>query len=214
PETHFSLSSDRLVREVEEAVAAGFVTRPVIVGPVTLLALAKASDAAPEGFDPLTRLDDLLPVYAELLARLRAAGADWVQLDEPALVSQSLPASSEQLAEAASRALDVIGGATDRPAILVAAPYASLDETFAVLAKAPVEGIAVDLVRGTVPAPAAGLEGKTLVGGVIDGHNIWRGDLAAAFDKLEALERLGAASVSASTSTSLLHVPHDVTDES
>src|SRR5690606_17158533 len=122
--------------------------------------------------------------------------------------------SSEQLADAASRALDVIGGATDRPAILVAAPYASLDETFAVLAKAPVEGIAVDLVRGTVPAPAAGLEGKTLVGGVIDGHNIWRGDLAVAFDKLEALERLGAASVSASTSTSLLHVPHDVTDES
>src|SRR5690606_28675096 len=122
PETHFSLSSDRLVREVEEAVAAGFVTRPVIVGPVTLLALAKASDAAPEGFDPLTRLDDLLPVYAELLARLRAAGADWVQLDEPALVSQSLPASTDVLADAARRALAVLGGSDDRPAILVAAP--------------------------------------------------------------------------------------------
>ncbi|WP_149085764.1 MULTISPECIES: 5-methyltetrahydropteroyltriglutamate--homocysteine S-methyltransferase [Microbacterium] len=212
PETAFSLASDRLVREVAEAVADGFVTRPVVVGPVTLLALAKASDDAPEGFEPLSRLDDVLPVYADLLARLRAAGAEWVQLDEPALVSESLPATATQLASAAERALAVLGSAEQRPSILVAAPYASLGETFATVAAAPVEAIAVDLVRGTVPAGAPGLEGKTLVGGVIDGHNIWRGDLAAAFSSLEALRALGAP-VSASTSTSLLHVPHDVDDE-
>ncbi|MEV4775286.1 5-methyltetrahydropteroyltriglutamate--homocysteine S-methyltransferase [Microbacterium sp. LWH12-1.2] len=213
PETAFSLSSDRLVREVAEGVAAGFVTRPVVVGPVTLLALAKASDDAPEGFDPLSRLDDLLPVYVELLARLKDAGAEWVQLDEPALVSESLPASVSQLSDAAARALAVLGGATERPSILVAAPYAELGEVFPVLAAAPIEAIAVDLVRGGVPTAAAGLESKTLVGGVIDGHNIWRGDLAAAYDKLEALRALGAAAVAASTSTSLLHVPHDVADE-
>ncbi len=213
PETVFSLSGDRLVREVAEAADAGFVTRPVIVGPVTLLALAKASDEAPEGFDPLSRLDDLLPVYADLLARLRAAGAEWVQLDEPALVSESLPASVAQLSDAAAGALAVLGGSTDRPSILIAAPYAELGEVFPVLAAAPVEAIAVDLVRGAGPTSTPGLEGKTLVGGVIDGHNIWRGDLAAAFDKLEALRGLGAAAVTASTSTSLLHVPHDVADE-
>ena len=214
PETVFSLSSDRLVREVAEGVAAGFVTRPVIVGPVTLLALAKASDDAPEGFDPLSRLDDLLPVYVELLAALKDAGAEWVQLDEPALVSESLPASTAQLADAAARALTVLGGASSRPSVLVAAPYADLGEVFPVLAAAPVEAIAVDLVRGGLPSAAPGLETKTLVGGVIDGHNIWRGDLAAAADELEALRGLGAAAVSASTSTSLLHVPHDVEDES
>jgi 5-methyltetrahydropteroyltriglutamate--homocysteine methyltransferase len=214
PETVFSFSSDRLVREVVEAAEAGFRTRPVIVGPVTLLALAKASDAAPEGFDPLSRLDDVVAVYAELLAKLKAAGAEWVQLDEPALVSESLPATTAQVAEAAQRALAALGGSTERPAILVAAPYASLDETLAVLAAAPVEAIAIDLVRGAVPASLPDLAGKTLVGGVIDGHNIWRGDLAGAFAKLEALRELGAASVSASTSTSLLHVPHDVQDES
>jgi len=214
PETVFSFSSDRLVREVVEAAEAGFRTRPVIVGPVTLLALAKASDAAPEGFDPLSRLDDVVAVYAELLAKLKAAGAEWVQLDEPALVSESLPATTAQLAEAAQRALAALGGSTERPSILVAAPYASLDETLAVLAAAPVEAIAIDLVRGAVPASLPDLAGKTLVGGVIDGHNIWRGDLAGAFAKLEALRELGAASVSASTSTSLLHVPHDVQDES
>ncbi|MFT4157473.1 MAG: 5-methyltetrahydropteroyltriglutamate--homocysteine S-methyltransferase [Microbacterium sp.] len=214
PETVFSLSSDRLVREVAEGVAAGFVTRPVIVGPVTLLALAKASDAAPEGFDPLSRLDDLLPVYAELLTALQDAGAQWVQLDEPALVSESLPASTAQLADAAARALAVLGASSARPSILVAAPYADLGEVFPVLAAAPIEAIAVDLVRGGQPVAAAGLETKTLVGGVIGGHNIWRGDLAAAADALEGLRGCGAASVSASTSTSLLHVPHDVEDES
>lgn len=212
PETVFTLASDRLVREVAEAVAAGFVTRPVVVGPVTLLALAKASDDAPEGFEPLSRLEDVLPVYVDLLARLRAAGAEWVQLDEPALVSESLPATTAQLASAAERALAVLGNAEERPSILVAAPYASLGATFATVAAAPVEAIAVDLVRGTVPDAVPGLEGKTLVGGVIDGHNIWRGDLSAAFDSLEALRALGAP-VAASTSISLLHVPHDVEDE-
>ncbi|CAD5140067.1 5-methyltetrahydropteroyltriglutamate--homocysteine methyltransferase [Microbacterium sp. Nx66] len=212
PETAFSLASDRLVREVAEAAAAGFVTRPVVVGPVTLLALAKASDDAPEGFEPLSRLEDVLPVYVDLLVRLRAAGAEWVQLDEPALVSESLPATTAQLASAAERALAVLGSAEERPSILVAALYASLGETFGTVAAAPIEAIAVDLVRGAIPEAVPGLEGKTLVGGVIDGHNIWRGDLSAAFDSLAALRALGAP-VSAATSTSLLHVPHDVQDE-
>ena len=214
PATRFSLSSERLVGEVAEAVASGFRTRPVIVGPVTLLALSKAADDAPADFDPLSQLEDLLPVYAQLLARLRQAGAEWVQLDEPALVSESLPADARVLAEAAGRALAVLGGAAERPAILVAAPYADLGPAFEVLAAAPIEAIAVDLVRGGIPAAHPGLSDKTLVGGIVDGHNIWRGDLARAFDLLERLRGLGARAVSASTSTSLLHVPHDVAEES
>lgn len=213
PETVFSLASEHLVQQVAEAAAAGYVTRPVVVGPVTLLALAKASDDAPEGFDPLSRLEDVLPVYAELLAKLKAAGAAWVQLDEPALVSESLPVGTAALADAAARALAVLGGAGERPQIFVAAPYAALGTTLDVLTAAPVEAIGIDLVRGEVPAALPALGGKTLVGGVIDGHNIWRGDLDAAFAKLEALRDLGASHISASTSTSLLHVPHDVDDE-
>jgi 5-methyltetrahydropteroyltriglutamate--homocysteine methyltransferase len=215
PETAFAMSSDRFARQVAEAKAEGFTVRPVVVGPVTLLALAKATDAAPDGFDPLSRLDDLLPVYADLLASLRAAGADWVQLDEPALVSESLPVSAQALADAASRAYAALGGAAERPAILVTAGYAQLSpEAWTALAASPVEALAIDLTRGSVPAPADGLDEKTLVGGVIDGRNIWRGDLAGAWDKLEALRSLGAAQVSAGTSTSLQHVPHDVADES
>src|SRR5690606_13567700 len=81
PATAFRLASDRLVAEVAESVASGVVPRPVVVGPVTFLALSKAADGAPDGYEPLDRLDDLLPVYVALLERLAAAGAQWVQLD-------------------------------------------------------------------------------------------------------------------------------------
>ncbi len=212
--TVFSLSSTRFADQVAEARADGFVTRPVIVGPVTFLALAKASDEAAEGFSPLSRLADVLGVYVELLAALKDAGAEWVQLDEPALVSESLPYSPAELAEAARVAYDVLANAADRPQILVAAGYAQLSpEAWSVLAASGVDGIAIDLRRGSVPAAVPGLDNKVLVGGVIDGRNIWRGDLAGAFDTLEELRALGTAQVAAGTTTSLQHVPHDVADE-
>lgn len=217
PETDFRLASDRLVREFEEAAAAGFVTRPVIVGPVTFLLLSKASDAAPEGFRPLSRLSELLPVYAELLERLAAAGAPWVQLDEPALVSESIEDDRAAVLTAVAEAYRALGAVAGRPGLFVAAPYGSLGDALPVLAASPVEALSLDLVRGEVPsgldaATASGLAGKTLVGGVIDGHNIWRGDLEAAFGRLTELLSL-SPEVAVSTSTSLLHVPHDVEDE-
>ncbi|NUU08036.1 5-methyltetrahydropteroyltriglutamate--homocysteine S-methyltransferase [Leifsonia sp. C5G2] len=217
PETAFRLASDRIVREFEEARAAGFVTRPVVVGPVTFLLLSKPSDEAPEGFRPLSRLGDLLPVYRELLARLAAAGAPWVQLDEPALVSESIDEEREAVLAATRTAYAELGGAADRPALFVAAPYGSLDDALPALASTPVEALSLDLVRGSLPtgldpATASALAGKTLVGGVIDGHNIWRGDLEAAFGTLTELLSL-SPDVAVSTSTSLLHVPHDVDDE-
>ncbi|RLP79287.1 5-methyltetrahydropteroyltriglutamate--homocysteine S-methyltransferase [Mycetocola lacteus] len=210
PDTTFHLASRRLVNEVIEAREQGFVTRPVIVGPVTLLALAKPAVDAPAGFTPISRLDDLLPVYAELLAALHAAGAEWVQLDEPALVSESIEVPRAELLAAATRAFEVLGGESERPQIFVAAPYNDLGDALPVLLNSPVEAIGVDLVRGAVPT---GFEtSKTLVGGVIDGHNIWRGDLAGAWETLESLRAL-SPNVAVSSSTSLFHVPQDVTVE-
>lgn len=210
PETEFHLASDRLIREVAEATVSGFRTRPVIVGPVTFLLLSKPSEGAPEGYQPLDRLDALLPVYAELLAALTAAGAEWVQLDEPALVSESIEAPRAVVLEATKRAYDLLGAVPARPAIFVAAPYNSLDDALPVLIDTPVEAIGLDLVRGDLPSGVS--TDKVLVGGVIDGHNVWRGDLAAAFASLESLRRL-SPNVAVSTSTSLFHVPHDVDDE-
>ncbi|MYS17195.1 5-methyltetrahydropteroyltriglutamate--homocysteine S-methyltransferase, partial [Streptomyces sp. SID4982] len=92
PDTVFSADSAKQVAELREALALGLAARPVLVGPVTYLLLAKPAPGVPAGFDPLTLLDRLLPVYAEVLADLRAAGAEWVQVDEPALVQDRTPA--------------------------------------------------------------------------------------------------------------------------
>ncbi|MWV49530.1 5-methyltetrahydropteroyltriglutamate--homocysteine S-methyltransferase [Rathayibacter sp. VKM Ac-2803] len=210
PETVFSAADSRRVREVAEARAAGFTTRPVLVGPVTYLLLAKASDSAPEGFEPLSRLADLLPVYAQLLSELREAGAEWVQLDEPALVSESIEVDRARVLEATAEAYRVLGGSVERPALFVAAPYGDLGDALPVLAASPVEAVGIDLVKGSAPSEV--LEDTVLVAGVVDGHNVWRGDLAGALETAEAL-RSFAARVAVSTSTSLFHVPHDVTDE-
>ncbi|SMH47520.1 methionine synthase (B12-independent) [Rathayibacter oskolensis] len=212
PDTVFSLADSRRVREVEEARAAGFTTRPVIVGPVTYLLLAKPSETAPDGFEPLSRLGDLLPVYVELLARLKRAGARWVQLDEPALVSESLGIDRARVLAATAEAYRALGAAAERPALFVAAPYGDLGDALPVLVASEVEAVGVDLVKGSVPRATPGLESTVLVAGVVDGHNVWRGDLAGALETAEALRPL-AAEVAVSTSTSLFHVPHDVSDE-
>ncbi|MFF3066436.1 5-methyltetrahydropteroyltriglutamate--homocysteine S-methyltransferase [Oerskovia sp. NPDC057915] len=219
--TPFRFADDRVVRQFVEARDAGVVTRPVVVGPVTFLALSKAADDSAPGFSPLSRLADVLPVYVELLRALAAAGAPWVQLDEPALVSDSIDVPAAEVHAAVTEAYRVLATelavGTERPAILVGAPFGGLQgehDGLALLAATDVEAISLDLVKGAVPAgPVAGLAGKTVVAGVIDGHNVWRADLAAKLDLVEGLSDLGAGSVVVGTSTSLLHVPHDVEDE-
>ena len=219
----------RLVAEFVEALDAGVLTRPVLVGPITFLALSKAAPGAPEGWSPMERLDELVEVYVHMLADLAAAGATWVQLDEPALVSDMLAVPSDIVTRVYTRLTTAnaprirgrhpvgeTGSPTlpSRPALFVAAPYADLGDHLAALAATGVDAIGLDLVRGSAPAsPVPGLANVTLVGGVIDGHNIWRADLDAKLSVLEKLETLGAARVTVATSTSLFHVPHDVADE-
>ncbi|MFD6091088.1 5-methyltetrahydropteroyltriglutamate--homocysteine S-methyltransferase [Oerskovia sp. NPDC060338] len=223
--TPFRFADDRVVRQFVEAKDAGVVTRPVVVGPVTFLALSKAADDSAPGFSPLSRLADVLPVYVELLRALAAAGAPWVQLDEPVLVSDSIDVPAAEVRAAITEAYRVLATelavGTERPAILVGAPFGGLVASgedgldgLALLAATDVEAISLDLVRGAVPTgPVAGLEGKTVVAGVIDGHNVWRADLAAKLALVDQLSGLGAGAVTVGTSTSLLHVPHDVEAE-
>ena len=109
PDTVFTADSAKQVAELTEALALGLSARPVLVGPVTYLLLAKPAPGVPADFEPLTLLDRLLPVYAEILADLRAAGADWVQLDEPALVQDRTPAELN----AAARAYRDLGALPD-----------------------------------------------------------------------------------------------------
>ncbi|MFJ1586301.1 5-methyltetrahydropteroyltriglutamate--homocysteine S-methyltransferase [Streptomyces sp. NPDC088197] len=213
PDTVFTADSAKQVAEFKEAAALGHTARPVLVGPVTYLLLAKPAPGVAADFEPLTLLDRLLPVYAEVLADLRAAGATWAQLDEPALVQDRSPAELNAVA----RAYRDLGGLTDRPKLLVASYFDRLGEALPVLAKAPVEGLALDFTDAAAAnldglAAVGGLPGKRLVAGVVNGRNIWINDYEKSLATLATL--LGFADrVDVAASCSLLHVPLDTAPE-
>lgn len=207
PDTTFTLDPAKVLAELKEAVAQGIPARPVIIGPITFLALSKAVDGADA---PITRLCELVPLYLDLLAALAEAGASWVQIDEPVLVTDTL----DNAAELAEGVYGVVGTATRRPSVLVATYFGALDNVLPALARTPVEAIGVDLVAGGGQAVAAvpELADKLLVAGVVDGRNIWRTDLEAALATLATL--MGSArAVAVSTSCSTLHVPYALEPE-
>ena len=207
PDTPLRFADDTITRRFTDAREWGYVTRPVLVGPVTYLALAKADPAAPD-FDPLTRIDEAVDAYAQALASLHAAGAPWVQLDEPALTSDNLSRSRAELGELAAHVYKRLAAATERPQILLTTPYGDASRAAGALAKTGVEALHVDTLRGSLPT-GADLSGVTLVVGAVDGRYIWRADLAQLRETLKAAQALGAARVTVATSNSLQHVPHD-----
>jgi 5-methyltetrahydropteroyltriglutamate--homocysteine methyltransferase len=214
PATTFRLgAAPKPLVELAEARELGVVTRPVLLGPVTFLLLGKAAPGADPGFDRLRLLDPLLEVYAELLDELEAAGAEWVQLDEPAFVQDRSPAELAALAHAYER----LGGEGARPKLLVSSYFDHLGDALAVLVRSPVDGIGLDLTRGgarniELLAAAGGLGERTLVAGVVDGRNVWVNDLGRSLAQLATVLGL-AGEVMVSTSCSLQHVPIDLAAE-
>ncbi len=209
PDTQFSLSDRTVVEQYREARELGVQTRPVLVGPLTFLLLSKPAE---EGFDPLDELAELTDAYEQLLAELHREGVRWVQLDEPALAADRTPRELDALRNTYRR----LGDLAERPAILTACYFGDPGEALGVLAAAPIEGIALDLV--TDPSTqdrisgTPGLSEKTLVAGVVDGRNVWRADLDRCMATAATL--LGSAGeVAIGTSCSLLHVPYDVEAE-
>ena len=207
PNTPLRFADDTITRRFTDAREWGYVTRPVLVGPVTYLALAKADPATPD-FDPLTRIDEAVAAYEEALASLHAAGAPWVQLDEPALTSDNLSRTRVELGELAARVYERLAASQNRPQILLTTPYGDASHAVDALAKTGVEALHVDTLRGSLPE-GADLSGVTLVVGAVDGRYIWRADLAQLRETLKAAQGLGAARVTVATSNSLQHVPHD-----
>jgi 5-methyltetrahydropteroyltriglutamate--homocysteine methyltransferase len=207
PKTTFSLHPDKVVAELKEAQGQGIPARPVIIGPVTFLLLSKAVDG---GGAPIERLDELVPLYTELLGLLADKGAEWVQLDEPVLVTD-IYTDAAALAE---KVYNELGSAKKRPAIHVATYFGDPGTALPALARTPVEAIGVDFIYGpdTAVASAPELATKTLVAGVVDGRNIWRTDLESALSKLASLMGIADA-VAVSTSCSTLHVPYSLEPE-
>ncbi|MEU1982388.1 5-methyltetrahydropteroyltriglutamate--homocysteine S-methyltransferase [Nocardia sp. NPDC019395] len=206
PETTFTLHPEDVLAQLREAIELGVPARPVIIGPITFLKLSKSTGPA-----ALDRADELIPLYRELLGLLAEAGAPWVQIDEPALVTDL---TAGELA-AVRQVYTELTAPANRPAVLVATYFGHPGPALDALAGTDIEGLAVDLVAGgTVEELAAvpALANKTLVAGVVDGRNVWRTDLDQALSTLATL--LGSAkTVVPSTSCSLLHVPYTLAAE-
>ncbi|KAH9547232.1 hypothetical protein CY35_11G024900 [Sphagnum magellanicum] len=215
PETKFSYSSRKAVNEYKEAKELGIETVPVLVGPVTYLLLAKAQKGAPKGFDLLSLLDSILPVYKEAIGELKEAGAKWVQLDEPALV---LDLEASKL-EAFKKAYSFLGADLGGVKLLLETYFADIPAAAykTIIDLEHVSAIGVDLVRGAKTLDLIkefGVGGKIIFAGVVDGRNIWANDLAASLNLVEELQRaLGKENVVVSTSCSLLHSAVDLKNE-
>ncbi|PHY17877.1 5-methyltetrahydropteroyltriglutamate--homocysteine S-methyltransferase [Caulobacter sp. BP25] len=206
----FALSSTKPVDEFLEAKARGFHTRPVLLGPVTFLKLAKTKDA---DFAPISLLSALLPVYAEILKALAAAGADWVQIDEPCLALDLTDFERGELRRAYGALTHVAPGLR----LMLANYFGGYGENLATAVNLPVDGVHLDLVRAPQDlerALSASRESLVLSLGVIDGRNIWRADLPVLLDRLEpVVARRGADRIVLAPSCSLLHAPIDLTLE-
>ena len=210
PEFHagqsFRLASTKPVDEFVEARDQGVHTRPVLVGPVTYLLLGKSAD---EDFDPLTLLDSILPIYAEVLHQLEAAGADWVQIDEPALVLD-LDDSARLAFATAYEALAAASGLK----LMLTTYFGDLRENLPTALGLPVDGLHVDLVRAPdqLDDVLAGIpDGIILSLGIIDGRNVWKANFQNLIDRVAAaIDQLGFDRIHIATSCSLLHSPVDL----
>ena len=203
----FRPASTKPLDEFREAKELGIHTRPVLLGPVSFLLLGKAES---EDLDPLALLDDLLPVYEQVLRELAAAGADWIQLDEPCLVLD-LNAAQKPAFEAAYRRL---ANVSDRLKLLVATYFGDLRDNLATAVALPVAALHVDFVRGADPLDDILQklpQEMSLSLGVVDGRNIWKNDLERSLKVVRrAVDALGSERVIVGPSCSLLHGPVDI----
>lgn len=208
--TEFTLSSDKPFAEYSEAKAQNIETVPVIIGPFTFLSLAKSSEGG--DFSRLSLLEALLPVYEQVLERLGGLGAQWIQLDEPALVEDRTKTELESFSSAYAR----LAGLSGRPKIAVKTYFDHVGEAFDALVNSQIEGIGLDFHRGRIDesriAEHPQIGDKTLFAGIVDGRGVWINDLEASLDLLERL-RGRSGELVVSTSCSLLHVPIDLEAE-
>ena len=202
----FDLASTQPIDAFTEAAALGVHTRPVILGPVSFLLLGKARDDA---LEPLDLLTGLVPVYQEVLRRLSAAGADWVQIDEPCLALDLDAAARAAYADTYAALAPAAPGLS----LLLTTYFGGLGDNLQTAMALPVAGVHLDLVRAPDQLDAAlALAGDKLLSlGVVDGRNVWRTDLGAALAKLEtAAAQVGAERIMVAPSCSMLHAPLDL----
>ena len=205
-EQAYRFASTSVIEEFIEAKDAGIHTRPVILGPVSYLLLSKPVDT---NTHPLDTLPALLPVYAEVLSKLAAVGADWVQMDEPCLVLDLDDAARDAYSTAYRKLAEVSG-----IRLMIATYFGGLEDNLSLAVHLPAAGLHLDAVRAPEqlePVLAALPSDKTLSVGVVNGRNIWRTDLDVAYAQIQqAAAALGTERVQIAPSCSLMFNPHDL----
>ena len=194
-----------------EAKEAGINTRPVLVGPVTFLTLGKADRG--QSVDPIDLLEKLLPVYEELLAKLKEAGAESVQIDEPVLVFD-LASKNKAAFKPTYEKLAALGDKI--PKLVFTTYFGDVVHNLDALPK-DIYAVHIDLVRNPeqLETVIGALGPQTILSaGVVDGRNIWKTNFKRAIETVEsAVQKLGKDRVIVATSSSLLHTPHTLASE-
>ena len=206
----FKLTSEKFLNEYNEAKAIGIDTKPVLIGPITYLLLGKEKE---EGFHRIDLIDRLLPVYEEILSKLAAAGAKYIQIDEPYLALDI----DEKVKALYPTVFARLNAAANGAKLIATTYFEALRDNEDIAANLPVHALHIDLVRGEnqldsllAKVPAS----LTLSLGVVEGRNIWKNDYEASLSKInQAVNALGKDRVWVGTSSSLLHVPYDLESE-
>ncbi len=208
PEFHkgqsFKLGWTQLLDEVDEALALGHKVKPVLLGPLTYLWLGKVKG---EHFDRLSLLQDILPVYQQVLAELAKRGVEWVQIDEPALVLE-LP---KEWLDAYKPAYQALSGKLN---LLLTTYFDSVNHNLDVIRELPVQGLHIDAVVGNADLSAihAALPADWVLSvGAINGRNVWRADLSRWYQHIKPL--VSKRTLWVGSSCSLLHSPIDLSVE-
>ncbi|MCS6797480.1 MAG: 5-methyltetrahydropteroyltriglutamate--homocysteine S-methyltransferase [Myxococcota bacterium] len=213
PGQRFELDASKVLGEIAQARALGVETRPVLLGPVSFLLLAKRAPSSPSAGSTLDALEALLETYERLLAQLAESRVAWVQLDEPCLVTDLGP----QAVAAYRTALPRLAASGSRPRMLLATYFGALGDNASLALDSGFDALHVDLVRAPLQLDAllAAVPSSMILSlGLVDGRNVWRTDLDAAADQLDrAVAALGPARVWVGPSCSLLHVPVDLDAE-
>ncbi|NQW82934.1 MAG: 5-methyltetrahydropteroyltriglutamate--homocysteine S-methyltransferase [Alcaligenaceae bacterium] len=205
-DTTFALNPERLLAQLQEAQESGFKTKPVLIGPLTYLWLGKTKD----GSDKLALLPTLLKEYAALLELLGSKGVEWVQIDEPILVTELAPTWKD----AFSRAYQVLENHSIK--ILLATYFGQLQDNLSLVCSLPVDGLHLDALSSRNEVKTLVKEwpsDRVLSLGVISGRNIWKTNLHATLAWLEPIHRELGDRLWIAPSCSLLHVPVDLTHE-
>ena len=209
----FSSISEKAIKEFNEAKAVvGKAAKPVLLGPISYLLAGKEKDA---GFNRIELIDNLLPVYVQLLKALEANGAEWIQLDEPFLV-MDLTDQERKTYEATYTALRNLFPSLK---FIVATYFECTGTNIDLATKLPVDALHLDLVRcpsqlSDILTPAF-ISSKTILSlGVVDGRNVWINDFEKSNTFItKAVAAIGKNRIMIAPSCSLLHVPCDLDNE-